>query len=446
MTATEAAARRPGDGFSRREFLRFGGLGALGLSAAEQKARAAAVGKPVRRCIFLLLTGGPSQIDTFDPKPLAPNEVRGPFRPISTAVPGVYFSELLPLLAQRAGQFALVRSLWHEGAPIHETGQQLLQTGRLLRDGITPPSLGSLVARSLGARNNLPPYAVLPRMLGPNGVSMWVGQGAGCLGSEYEPFSVSSGDTTNNDNREAAARDSVGDMPAPRAELRINPADAPVLKSDPIRVSELLNWAAEPDCVRRAYGESEFGRSCLMARRLIEQGARFVTANMYDSLAERLTWDCHANAAWAPTTLADYRHTVCPEFDCVASTLLDDLHQRGLLKDTLVVAAGEFGRTPRINDRGGRDHWPGVWSALLAGAGIPGGMVLGASDARGSSPAERPVHPAELAATILHILGVDLSGRLVFPEGKELPLVDAPPIAELLGSAPDSPPRESATT
>jgi uncharacterized protein (DUF1501 family) len=193
------------------------------------------------------------------------------------------------------------------------------------------------------------------------------------------------------------------------------------------------NWMSEPEPVRRSYGDSEFGRSCLSARRMVEQGVRFVTVNMFDSLMGRVTWDCHANASWAPATLSDYRNSLCPDFDKVLSTLLDDLEQRGLLKETLVVAAGEFGRTPRINLQGGRDHWPGVWSALLAGGGIIGGQALGASDARGMYPSERPVSPAELAATILHTQGVDLSTRLALPQGTEITLADADPIKELVG-------------
>ena len=157
-----------------------------------------------------------------------------------------------------------------------------------------------------------------------------------------------------------------------------------------------------------------------------------MTVNMFDSLAGRITWDCHANESWAPATLSDYRNLLCPEFDRGMSTLLDDLAQRGLFEETLVVAAGEFGRTPRINERGGRDHWPGVWSVLLSGGGIAGGQILGASDSRGMFPADRPVSPAELAATILHSLGIDLATRLALPQGTEIALADAEPIRELV--------------
>jgi len=399
---------------SRRDFLRLGGLGVLGLSVAEQRARAEANGKGLRRCIFILMTGGPSHIDTFDPKPGAPAEIRGPFKPIATATPGLQFAETLPLLAQRSEKFAVVRSLSHDATPIHETGQQLLQAGRLAYGNVLPPSLGSIVSRLLGSRNDLPAYAVLPKPLGDTGVAIWQGQRAGDLGAEFEPWNLGGADFGFTEETTVAT-------------------ERPMPAGDPLRMATAANWMSEPDQVRRSYGDSEFARSCLSARRLVEQGVRFVTVNMFDSLMGRVTWDCHANSNWAPATLSDYRDSLCPDFDRVLSTLLDDLEQRGLLKETLVVAAGEFGRTPRINLQGGRDHWPGVWSALLAGGGITGGQVLGASDAHGMYPSERPVSPAELAATILHSQGVDLSTRLALPQGTEIALAEAEPIKEFVG-------------
>jgi hypothetical protein len=412
---------------SRRDFLRLGGLSVLGLSVAEQRAWAEASGKGSRRCIFILMTGGPSHFETFDPKSGAPGEIRGPFKPIATATPGVQVSDTLPLLAQRSGKFTLLRSLCHDASPIHETGQQLLQTGRLAGKDLVPPSLGSIVARMLGTRNDLPAYAVLPRPLGDTGVAIWQGQRAGDLGVEFDPWEVT--------NSEFGIRNEEFGIPPGTlpnsAESEFGQGRIP--QFDPVRMSAAANWMAEPEALRRGYGESEFGRSCLAARRLVEQGVRFVTLNMFDSLPGRVTWDCHANANGAPATLADYRSVVCPDFDRGLSTLLDDLEQRGLLKETLVVAAGEFGRTPRINDQGGRDHWPGVWSVLLAGGGLVGGQVLGASDARGMFPADRPVTPAELAATILHALGIDLATRLKLPQGAEIALADAEPIRELVG-------------
>ncbi len=412
MMATGAEQQQVADGVSRRDFLRLGGLSVLGLSVAEQRARAEASGKGARRCIFILLTGGPSQFETFDPKPGAPGEVRGPCKPIATAIPGVQFSETLPLLAERGQKLAVVRSLFHDAAPIHETGQQLVQTGRLVQGDLVPPALGAIVSRLLGARNDLPPYAVLPGPLGDTGVAIWQGQGAGNLGAEFDPW-----------HAYAASQVFAGD---PTSEPR-------ALRFDPARMAAAANFGAEPEQYRRNYGDGEFGRACLAARRLVEHGVRFVTVNMFDSLPGRITWDAHGIASWAPATLADYRNSICPEFDRGVSALLDDLDQRGLLEETLVVAVGEFGRTPRVNEQGGRDHWPGVWSALLAGGGIKAGQVLGASDTRGMFPAERPVLPAELAATILHTLGIDLSTRLALPSGGELALADAEPIRELVG-------------
>jgi len=421
MMAVELEERQVGSGVSRRDFLRLGGLSVLGLSVAEQRARAEASGKGLRRCIFLLMTGGPSHFETFDPKPGAPGEIRGPFKPIATATPGMQLCETLPLLAQRSDKFALIRSLSHDASPIHETGQQLLQTGRLVRKNLVPPSLGSIVSRLLGSRNDLPPYAVLPRLLGDTGVAIWQGQRAGDLGAEFDPWDLS--------NPEFGVRNSERGIPAETGiESRVREAGC-----DPMRMAAAANLMLESEQSRRSYGDSDFGRACLSARRLVEQGVRFVTVNMFDSLVGRVTWDCHANENGAPATLADYRNALCPDFDRTVSTLLDDLDQRGLLRETLVVAAGEFGRAPSLNERGGRDHWAGVWSVLLAGGGIAGGQILGASDARGTFPAERPVAPAELAATILHVLGIDLSTRLALPQGAEIAIAAADPIQELVG-------------
>jgi hypothetical protein len=204
--------------------------------------------------------------------------------------------------------------------------------------------------------------------------------------------------------------------------------------SDPGDV--LQPWSAagfdEPEPVRRAYGETRFGRLCLAARQMIECGVRAVTINLFDSLAGQLTWDCHGRQPLAPGSLYDYRDFLCPQFDRAVATLLDDLEERGLLDDTLVVACGEFGRTPRINHAGGRDHWPHVWSGLVAGGGVAGGQVLGASDRYGTEPADRPVHLAEITATMYRSLGFD-AGTTLPIEGEELPLAEHSSIDELFG-------------
>ena len=164
--------------------------------------------------------------------------------------------------------------------------------------------------------------------------------------------------------------------------------------------------------MRRLYGDTPFGRSLLRARQLVEQGTRCVTVNLFDSLGDRITWDCHGDKNCGPATLFDYQDRLCPEFDQAMSGLLDDLAQRGLLDDTLVIATGEFGRTPRVNDNMGRDHWPGCWSALVAGGKVCGGKIIGASDSTASEPIDRPVSPGEITATMLHWCGVDGASRI----------------------------------
>lgn len=344
-----------GSGVSRRDFLRFGGAGLLALPKNGRASEVASVQtgpQHARHVIYLCLNGGPSQLETFDPKPEAPVGIRGPYKSVATKIEGIRLSETLPRLAQRADQFSLIRSLWHDAAPIHETGMQMLLTGRLAKRGVSSPSLAGIVARHLGASGEIAPQYILPHP-----------------------------------NAEGESRSNLQNTPA-----------------------------------STSYGTTRFGQDCFRAARLVEQGCRFVTVNMFDKMTGQLTWDCHANKSTAPARLTDYGSTICPEFDLACSALLDDLSQRGLLKETLVVAAGEFGRTPRINELGGRDHWPSVWSALIAGGGIPGGTVIGSSDERGAVPADQPVSLADLAATILTLTGID--PRQVY--GAESPLAGLP--------------------
>ena len=178
-------------------------------------------------------------------------------------------------------------------------------------------------------------------------------------------------------------------------------------------------------------GRNTFGQSCLLARRLVEHGVRLVTVNMFDTVFNEMTWDCHADGGALCTTLQDYCDILCPIFDRAYAALLEDLQQRGLLDRTLVLAMGEFGRTPRLNPRGGRDHWPGVWSVLFAGGGVRGGQVVGASDRTGAEPRDRPVSAAEVAASVYKALGIDPRTRVPSADGQALPLVDANPVGEL---------------
>lgn len=381
--------RRAGSSISRREFLQ-AGAATLGPAAWAATAKARTASRTPQQCIVLFLTGGPSHLETFDPKPHAPEEIRGPFRPIRTRVPGLLFSEHLPRLAQRADRFAVVRSVFHRLSAIHETGQQLLQTGRVSRPGVEYPTVAAILAKWEEHARNRPRTALLPGPLGNTGVMVSHGQSAGCLGPAYEPWT-----------------------PTPqqrRAWLR-----------------------QESAAMRERYGKHRFGQMCLLARRLIEDGFRMVTVNMFDTVFNEITWDCHADGGSLATDFEDYRTVLCPMLDQAVSTLLDDLDCRGLLKNTLVVAMGEFGRTPLINPRGGRDHWPEVWSILLAGGPIPGGAVLGSSDKHGCEPRSDPIPAAQVAATILHALGVEPSMQLTEPDGRAFPAYGDDPIWQLVG-------------
>jgi uncharacterized protein (DUF1501 family) len=388
---------------SRRDFLRVGGLSVVSLSVAEQAARARMHQSADRRsCILILMTGGPSQLETFDPKPTAGAEIRGPLKSISTSVPGLSFSEALPRLAKRAHTLAVVRTLHHDAAPIHETGQQLLQTGRLAKRGVQYPSFGSVVARTLGPRSDVAPYVVLPRTLGETGVPAYQGQHSGFLGNDFAPLSADSTMQT-----AAAGGSTIGEL----------------LSQSPM--------FSEPESVQRAYGTHRFGTLCLQARQLVECGVRCVTVNLFDSLVNQVTWDCHARAPWAPGTLYDYRDTLGPPFDQAVSALLEDLEQRGLIQDTLVVAAGEMGRTPYLNEFGGRDHWTTTGSAILAGGQVAGGATIGSTSRDGTTVVDRPVAYPELTATIYRHLGLDLDMPLPLAEGSPEPLAEMPMIGEV---------------
>jgi len=372
-------------GLSRREFLRAGAVsaGVLGGTLADLQAASPGVNL---RCILLFLVGGPSQLDTWDPKPNAPSNIRGPFKAIRTTVPGFQLAETFPLMAQRAERFAVVRSVHHDDAPIHETGQQLLQTGQRCREGAEYPHYGAVLSHLRGpVRADVPAFVQVPGPMGNTGVDVSHGQGAGLLGRRHEPVAM--------------------------------------------RVTSQLS--GESDSLRERYGRHRFGQSCLLARRLVENGVRLVTVNMFDSVFNQLSWDCHADGATLATDLNDYRETICPQFDQAYTALLDDLYQSGQLDNTLVVAMGEFGRTPKLNPRGGRDHWPGVWSVLFAGAGGRGGQVVGSSDAHAAEPRDRPVTPAEIAATVYHALGVNPATTLPTTDGRQLALVEAAPVDEL---------------
>lgn len=383
---------------SRRDFLRVGSLSFAGLSLSERAALSAVQrDRSQKNCILIMMTGGASQLETFDPKPEAPAEIRGPLKAISTSIPGVFLSEAFPQLAQRAGQFSLVRSLFHTAAPIHETGHQLIQTGRLSQGSLNYPCFGSVISRQWGPRGDAPPFVVLPRLVGSLGVNTYRGQQATFLGEEYAPATSVVESSATNDGYE-------------------------------------IEIAGESKAIQQQYGKHRFGRLLLQARQLVERGTRCVVVNLFDDLHQQVTWDCHGTGTGTSGKVYEYRDSLGPAFDKALSTLLDDLSTKGLFEDTLVVATGEFGRTPQLNVDGGRDHWPHVWSALIAGGNTPGGQIVGASDARSSAPIERPVHASELTATIYHHLGINPESCLVNVNDQELKLVEAPPIHELVSA------------
>ncbi len=442
-------------GVSRRDFLKAGslGAGAVGLSLAElNRLEAAGKGKDVN-CILLFLIGAPSQLDTWDLKPGAPANVRGPFKPTKTNVPGVEFCEHFPLMAKCANRFALLRSVHHKAAPIHETGHQMMQTGYLFRGGREYPHYGAVLSQLKGPRSEgLPPFVVLPSPVGNTGVSVSHGQGAGYLGSAHEPFLLR-GDPAASDFKVGPLSGKGGLDPA-RLKTRkalldaVDGAHRAFDSTDESRARDsaydkafgllfsaktkkAFDIAAEKPTLRDRYGRNTFGQSCLLARRLIEHGTRLVTVNMFDTVFNEVTWDSHADGGSLAVTLDDYKNTLCPMFDTAYTALLDDLQQRGLLANTLVLAMGEFGRTPQLNARGGRDHWPGVWTVLFAGAGVKGGQVVGSSDRLGAEPKDRPVSPAEVAASVYKGLGIDLDTRLPGPENRPMPITEADAIDEL---------------
>lgn len=421
---------------TRRGFLQASTATAVGLAAAVPGQ--AAVPVPAgQRCILLNMVGGPSQLDTWDPKPGAPSDIRGPFKAIRTAVPGTMLSECFPLMAARTDRFALVRSLHHDEAPIHETGQQLLQTGRRCPDGAEQPHFGAVVSRLTGG-SPFPPHWIVPGPIGSLGVSVSRGQSSAYLGAAHEGYCVQPDPITGrHDLARLTLPPALGQIGGAERQSLLAAIDArQALPGDAMgiwrrQVANLFDLDQETLATRRRFGDHPFGRSCLLARRLIEAGARVVTVNMFDSVFDRLSWDCHADGGSLATTLHDYAETLCPQFDMAFAGLLDDLGERGLLSSTLIVATGEFGRSPKINPRGGRDHWTGVWSAALAGGGVAGGRVIGASDRHAAEPRDRPVKLPELTATIYRSLGIDLATRLPQPDGRVLPVASAPAIDEL---------------
>ncbi len=455
---------------NRRELLRIGGLTIGGLAlphllAAERRPTLeAGLGSTFGRAknvIFLFLAGGPPQHETFDPKPEAPVEIRGPFQPIQTNIPGVQFCELLPRIAQRADKLAVIRSMATDDHIHSSSGAWVLTGHKYLGPNArtqTPndwPYFGSVV-KMLRPSDVLPALSTvwIPDVMRLNGNVTPAGQTGGLMGSRWSP-NVFVGDPSAPEYKiESLQADGIQSERLDRRRSLLREIESGRSLSDESPGSNLyeiyqqqafdllvsgrartaFEISREPDPVRDRYGRNRWGQCLLLARRLIEAGVRLVHVQWPrepgDNAVDNPLWDTHAQNA------DRVEDVLCPMFDLGFSALLDDLDQRGLLEETLVVAIGEFGRTPKINNKGGRDHWGSVFSCALAGAGIRGGQVYGASDANGAFPLSQRVQPGDLTASIFHLLGIPYQGSFPDRVGREYRLTQGEPIHELLGTEP----------
>ncbi len=440
----------------RREFLQVGALSALGFSLpqymAAKEAGAVKAGYEENACILLFNLGGPSHLDLWDMKPDAPSEVRGPFRPISTKSPEIQISEVLPMHAKIADQFSLVRSCHHDGAAVHDAGWQMMQTGRRFAGGVQTPHMGAVVSHLMGRKGDLPPFVVLPELMGRGGGNLPNGQAGGFLGKAHDPFALMADPSKPNFKvPDLLPPDLVGAVRMERRQRMREVVEGAIKQFEASEDARLMDenfhaafqlmtsaqaraafdLSQEPDSVRDRYGRNRFGQSCLLARRLVESGVRFITVNTFLTVFGETTWDIHGSKPF--TSIDGMKNVVCPLYDQAYSALIEDLQQRGLLKKTMVAALSEFGRTPKVNPAGGRDHWPQCFTVSFAGGGVKGGRVIGKSDPIGGFPAERPVLPGDLVATIFHSLGLDYEAFLPGPAGRPYPLVDLgrAPIREL---------------
>ena len=453
------------DGVTRRDVLQAGGLGLLGLSLPDllaQRAAAAAersrTGR-ARACIILFLMGGPPQHSTWDPKPDAPAEIRGEFRPIATAVPGIQVGELMPRLARQADKLCILRAV-STGDNAHSSSGYYMLTGRPHApknvENANPgapnnwPFVGAVVQRLRGGRGPLPAAVRLPHRIFNTDGSVWPGQDAGFLGRVADPWLLRC--------EPGAAHFRIpefslaADLPPARLEdrrallTRVNESVDLVERAGTMgrydrqtqqafdllrsaRAGNAFNLDREPATVRERYGRSPFGQSVLLARRLVEAGVSLVQVNWYRGPNEPSAnpcWDSHAREA------ERLRTVLVPPMDQAFSALLEDLEQRGILEETLVVCTSEFGRTPRFNGRAGRDHWGYVFSAALAGGGIRGGQVYGVSDRIGGHPRDGRVLPEDLTATIFHCLGYAPETEIQDTLNRPLPISRGQVLRQLL--------------
>jgi hypothetical protein len=448
--------------FGRRELLKIGGASLLGLSlpnllrAAERSGNRKARAKSV---IFLHQYGGPSHHDTIDMKPDAPEAIRGEFKPIATRAPGILVSERLPRLAQVADKFSLVRSLHHEMKNHNSAGYYSL-TGHApplddqrLRDSHDLfPAYGSVVDRLAPAQSGVPTFVSYPYVIRDGSITP--GQHASFLGKAHDPFFIAQDPNSPDfrlpelslpanlspdrlENRREVLRlidhqTELLDFSARARGIDASYEKALTMLTAP-QLKKAFDLSNEPDAVRDRYGRTTYGQSCLLARRLVEAGARFITVYFAATIGGQGNvggWDTHGfNSKPMYPVLKNY---LLPITDQVVPTLLEDLEARGLLDQTLVVWMGEFGRSPRINDIAGRDHWPKCYPALLAGGGVKRGFVYGSSDKIGAYPANDPARPEDLAATMFHLMGIDPHTEVSDALNRPLRIAPGEPLMGLL--------------
>jgi hypothetical protein len=467
-TSSRAGAKSQ-TGLSRRDWLRVGGLGAFGLSLSDLlHLHAEPIAVPARgsfgrakACILIFLSGGPPQHETFDPKPGAPLEIRGILNSRPTSVPGVHFSETLLYTAKVAHRMAVIRSMTTE-INSHSTSGYYMLTGyphtskaeSMPPDHSDWPSIAAVVGALKPAEGSPLSSVVLPEPVFNNPNILWPGQNGGFMGPNWHPHVLKC------DPRQDRVEIEGMSPPPGVSEVRIHERGALLEQLDhhfnsriaapgfvdfgrmQQKAFEVLHAPRsraafeldrEPQAMREAYGRHKFGQSALLARRLVEAGVRLVQLNWPredgDTAIGNPLWDTHSR------NTERVRDVLCPQFDRTYATLLEDLHQRGLLEETLVVAMGEFGRSPKINAAGGRDHWGQVFSVALAGAGIQGGQVIGSSDKVGGVPESRPVRPPDLAASIFHLLGINPRSEFMDPLGRPRMVTNSGlALRELVGS------------
>ncbi len=452
---------------NRRGFLQLGGVGLLSMGLVQSLRAAETPGASTRRrtaraCILLFQVGGPYQCDTFDPKPHAPEEVRGPFRPIATSEVGVRITEALPRLAQNAHRFAIVRTVHHlircHNPAIYcalvgrEATDPMAVTNRTHAARTDHPHYASVIARVRPGASSMPHHVLMPDVV-YNGPAKSPGQLAGYLGAAYDPMILGADPNDANFRVEGVApQQDVGRTRLQRRRSLLQALDAEHRRLEASgsiermgtfyrRAFDLLTSPQakrafaideEPARVRDRYGRTTSGQGALLARRLVEAGVPFVTVFSHTRV-ERNSWDTH-NRHYELS-----RQSLLPTADQSFSALLEDLDVRGMLDETLVVWMGEFGRTPRMgvnfsnntNNVGGRDHWCNCYSVVLAGGGVRGGQVVGTSDAQGAYPQNRAVHVSDLAATIYQAMGIDPRARLTDIQGQLRFICEGHPVREL---------------